>query len=355
VRWGVASGAALVAIASWVAWRGGRPDPALLADPTKLGEPTKVTVVEGAGVASAPAPAPAAVDRGPLPAQLSGGGFREEKLASFDAENLYVKINGRADYFKAFGFKRLHSALLVSEKDPAVTIDIEMYDLGGAANALGAYGGERGAGIKPEMDGAGLHHFDRNALYVARGPYYVRLIGSDESAVVKERLTALLPVFRDGIKGEPLPWSYALFIGGMGLDPGAVSYFAEGAFSFGFATDVWAARPGGKDSDLELFVSVHGGAPDAKKRAAQLGKGFLEMGEPGGKAGAISLAKDRYLSTFSGAAQVDRWVVGVRGAASAAEAGTQLEKLRGALAALPDDVQASARPTPPKKQGDEYE
>src|SRR5205085_1307324 len=160
------------------AWKGRHPDPALFADSAAL--------LKGATPATAPA-----ADRGPLPPNLAGSGWREERIAQFDPDNLYVKIDGRADWFKGFGFRRLYGVLLVNAGDPATTIDVEMYDLGRAANALGAYGGERDPASKPQVAEGGLHHIARNALYMARGPYYLRVIGSDESAVVIAKLPAL--------------------------------------------------------------------------------------------------------------------------------------------------------------------
>jgi hypothetical protein len=374
LRWGLVTGAAMLAIAAWVAWRGKRPDPALFDDgaallqadgkgaaavavpvavsPPAAGRGAAAQGAEGAAgpvaVSGAGAGAGKAAARGPIPEGLGGAGWKEEKAAEFDGDNLYVKINGRADYFRAFGFKRLHSILLTNEKTPSETIDIEVYDLGRAANALGAYGGERGAGVKPEVSEAGLRHIDRNALYMARGPYYVRVIGSDETPAIKERLADLAGKLEAGVKGEPLPWAYGLFVGGLGLDPGQVAYYAEAAFSFAFATDVWAARPAGKDSDLEIFVSAHGAPAAAKKRAAQLTKGFLEIGEPAGKIGegasAAPAVKDRYLNTFAAAAAHGRFVYGVRGAADREAARKELDRLRGALVDSSSDLEDRARP-----------
>src|SRR5262245_11086974 len=94
VRWGLGVLVCLGALAGWIAWKGKHPDPALFSDGTALLK------------TAAPGAAPAA-DRGPLPA-LAGTGWREERIAQFDPENLYVKIDGRADWFKSFGFKRLY-------------------------------------------------------------------------------------------------------------------------------------------------------------------------------------------------------------------------------------------------------
>ena len=359
VRWGLATGGVLLAIAGWVVWRGAHPDPALYSDGSNLlakagpaiqvqvGGPELSPTAGRAAVTEAVAALPGitgvGADRGPLPAGLAGAGWKEEKVAQYDPDNLYIKINGRADFFKAFGFKRLYSVLLVDDKDAATTVDVEMYDMGTAANALGAYGGERPPTARPEAIAGGMRHFDRNALYLARGPHYIRVIGSDETAAITEKLQTLAKALEGGVEGEALPWSYALF-GQMGMDAGNVAYFAENAFSLSYARDVWTVRPAGKDSDLELFVTVQNDPAAASKLAEKLRKSFLELGRSAGQVAGITAVKDQFLGLFSGVTPVARWVVGVRGAASKQALGDELGKLKDALAKAPAEVKDRARP-----------
>lgn len=338
VRWGLAVLAALVAIGLWVRWKGRHADPALFADGTAL-------------LKAAPATAAPAEDRGPLPKGLAAAGWREERIAQFDPDNLYVKIDGRADWFKGFGFRRLYDVLLVNEKDPAVTIDVEMYDLARAANALGCYGGERDPKVKPEIADSGLFHIARNALYMARGPYYLRVIGSDESPEVIDQLRALAGTLGREIAGEPLPWAYGLFVGGLGIDPGKVSYFVENAFSFAFARDVWAARPKGKDDDLELFVVARASAAEARALAEQLRKGFLGFGAAAGKLDGVPLIRDQFLNALTAVTTADRFVLGVRGAATKDLLAEQMTSLKQALAQAPQALKDRAQPAVEKAEG----
>jgi hypothetical protein len=286
------------------------------------------------------------VGRGPLPAGLAGTGWNEDKVLSYDEDNLYEKIDGRADYFRAFHFKRLHSVLLTSQRDSAVTVDVEMYDVSTAANALGAYSGERPPNAQVVVTDAGLHHFDRNALYLARGPYYIRVIGSDETPVVTEKLKQIAAKMLSDVGGEPLPWAYALYIGQLGLSADKITYSAKNAFSLAFADDVWAARPQGKQTDLELFVSARADAPAARKLVDQLRGAFLEIGKLAGKAAGAALVKDQFLGLYSGATAQDHIVIGVRGAPSVAAAGTEIERLRKAISGAPPELLRRALPAP---------
>ena len=353
VRWGWVVLATLVTIAGWVAWKGAHPDPTLFSDGAALLKPAEPVPVGAAPAAPAlptappdagQAPATTATDRGPLPPNLAGSGWTEDKVATFDEENLYVKIDGRADYFRAFGFKRLFSVLLVRDGDAATTIDVEMYDLRRAPNALGAYGGERPQHAKVEVTAGGLHHFDRNALFMARGPYYIRALGSDETPIITAKLHALADQLIAQVATSPLPWAYGVVLGPLGLGADRMTYFAKNAFSLGFADDVWSVRPQGKDHDLELFMSARKDATDARGLVAKLQKSFAELGKSAGKRKGVTLIKDQFLGLFSAATNHDRFVLGVRGAESADVAIDQLDKLKAALLAAPAEVRDRAAP-----------
>ena len=76
----------------------------------------------------------------------------------------------------------------------------------------------------------------------------------------------------------------------------------------------------------------------------QLQASFLELGKPAGKAAGAALVKDQFLGLFSGAVADGHFVIGVRGAASAAVAGAEIERLRRAIAGAPSDLLRRAVP-----------
>jgi hypothetical protein len=287
-------------------------------------------------------PAPV-TDRGPFPPALAGPGWIEGRIEHFDPTNLYVKIDGREDYYKTFGFRALHWVSLAAADDPAITVDVELFDLGTAANALGAYAGERPPDASPQVGPSGMWHRARNAAFATVGRYYARLVGADESERVVTQLEQVRRALAAALPPEPLPWGYALFVGGLGLDPGRVSYSAENAFSFGFARHVYAARLDARLEDLEGFVAAAPHEAAAVELAAQFAGGFREYGEDAGAEHGVAWVRDRYLGTLSGAVPAGGWVLGVRGAPDATRAAAALAELRQAVAALPPEVAALAR------------
>ncbi len=305
--------ALLALIAGWIAWRGRHPDPTLFADPHLLLDP---------GVPSVP--------RGALPAGLAPAGWAESGLARFNPENLYVKIDGRADFFIARGFKDLAFVTLRQPGDTGASVDVEFYDLGTAANASGALVGEKPPEIEAKSENGSTWYVARNAMFVARGQYYVRAIGGDESPAVVAQLDHLRGVLNASLAAGAKSWADALFGDRLQIPAGRVAFQQENAFSFGFAKDVYVATL--EDGETELFVTKAADAAAATALATQFEKGFQEYGE-GVKRGAATWVKDRYLSTFARAEAAGDTVVGIRGAAKIDDAEKNLARLREAVGA----------------------
>ncbi len=320
----------LAGVLSWVVWMGAHPDPELFGNADLLDPGTPV------------------VERGVLPQGLSPAGFAEGPIAHFGADNLYEKINGRAGYFTSKGFEQLTFVSLRHEQDEALAIDIELYDMGSADNALGAYAGEKGAGIESERAAAGLWHRDRNALYLTHGQHYVRAIGSSEQPALLEALGQLRGALEAGLPAAEaeLPWAHALFAM-RGIDSGAITYHRENAFSFGFARGVYSALLA--DGETEVFVVA---APDEAAAGALAERflgGFASIGE---RLSGEPWVKDRYLGSLAGARAAGALVCGVRGAPDLEAARRELQALCQALGALPEALRekalAGAAPAPEK-------
>lgn len=319
VRIGAGVAALMVLIAAWVAWRGAHPDPALFAEVAALERPA------------------APVERGALPADLAADGWREGALARFEASNLYEKINGRADFFTSRGFQSL---TFTSLSGASGTVDVEFYDMGSPENALGAFSAEKPPEAPAASGGGTSWYVARNAMFLARGRHYVRLLGSDESDAVRAQLEHARRALEEGIAAAERPWSHALFADALGLAPDRVSFEKENAFSFGFAKNVHVGLL--PDGETEAFVVAAADADAARELAKRFEDGFLSYGEKQTRANVLWI-KDRYLGSWTRVATEGAAVVGVRGAARIEEAEAALQKLRSALAARPAAA-AAGRP-----------
>ncbi len=343
VRWGLGTGGVLMGVVGWVGWKGAHPDPELFDMSAALTQP-----------GGSPQAAEPAVERGPLPVGLAQGGFAEGKIGQYSADNLYVKINGRAGFFQSFGVKSLHTITLQAPDrengEPGPSIDLELYDLGESRNAIGAYNGERQPSITPTLAGGSSFHYDRNAAFLAQGRYYLRLIGSEESPAVRGELERLIALAREKLSGEALPWAYSLFVEELGLPASSVTYLRENAFSFGFASDLFkvSLSPADSDEDMEAFIVAKASAEEAQSMAREFQKGFATLGKKVGTVEeGVAVYEDEFLGSFSGASSHERWVIGVRGAPAREAVAEHLAKLRVGIQGLSPEVRQRAQPVAP--------
>ncbi len=306
----------LALIVAWVTWRGAHPDPTLFMLETNLSQTGAAAVGSTGGI-----------DRGPVPTELAAAGWSEGEISVFDYDNLFVKINGREGYYKSFGFELLYFVTFLLEENPQTAVDIELYDLGNSANAVGAYSGERSPGVTPRVGDTGMDHIDRNALFLTRGRYYLRAIGSEESPAVLAQLQLILDRFDAELPGEPLPWGYALFVRKMGKSPGSISYAPENAFSFGFARNVYSVEV---EDGLELFVTPGGTGSDAEDLADRFMDGFRNYGSDEGQ-----FVKDRYQGTYARTITAGPWVVGFLRATDKDHALRALDELANVVVDMP--------------------
>jgi len=386
VYWGAGIAAGLVGVLIWVRYKGAHPDPSLNDMSAALSASVAPQVLSagalepgstparppmadrGPGAApssGAAAPSPVAdpsasaqpgSERGPLPPGLGAGAFREGKVGAYTPDNLYVKIDGRAEFYTSFGVQGMHALTL--EGFSGASVEIELYDLGASRNALGAFNGERPPGADSTHENGSTFRFDRNAAFLARGPYYARFVGSDETPEVVAEVKRLLEVLRQQLPAEELPWAFGLFVDQLKLPASQVSYARENAFSFGFARDVYKAALSAADSqeNLEAFVAVKRDAAEAAQLAKQFQEGFASLGTPAGKTPAgVPLFKDEFLGSFSGATSSERWLIGVSAAPSAARAHEVLLELASGLRALPEAVLARAQPSLEQREGEKHE
>jgi hypothetical protein len=300
-----------------------------------------------------------------VPTELAAPGWSERAVQQFGTDNLYEKIDGRAGYYEARGFRRLYYVYLVRDAGgpsaatgtpgapgaapgqtpgapgaTGATIDIEMYDLGTVANALGAYAGERQPDATPQVDGESISHIARNAMFLVRGPYYIRALGSDESEPVVAALKHLRARLTTALQGAPLPWTFPVFVAGLGVDPGAIGYVTENAFSFGFAHRVHTADI--DDDGGQAFLVATADADAAAALAKQFADGFSSLGSPAGTHDGVIWSRTPFIETISGATAVRSAVIGVKDAADVDAARAALSRLKQTVQALPDDLLARA-------------
>jgi hypothetical protein len=265
-------------------------------------------------------------------------------VETYTADNVYVKIDGRDEFYKSFGLRSL-ACLALAGPGGAGAIELELFQLGSPADAAGALLAEAGEAAAAVTEAAGaLRRLAANAGYLARGDRYLRVLGEDDAPATRREVARLLESVGRSLPAGALPWAFALFGVRLGVPLARVAYQGEDAFSFAFAHEVYSAAyaEGGGEWFVTRGDAFPGGPPALAGRFAD---GFASFGEreaplslPGGAAAPV--VRDRYQGLLTAVAAAPPFVVGVRMARDREEAGAQLARLLSQLDGL--DLPAAA-------------
>ncbi len=147
-----------------------------------------------AELAGVPAPQKALAALLPLsdvPAGWSIGKMADHHLETFNAENLYEKINGRAESFALFDVKGMAYTFYHPTGDDSNEVQLYVFEMGNSLKALGKYGSE-----KPEEDATpvavgkeGYTSAGSTLFYLDK--YYIQIVSTKDSPQFAEFALAI--------------------------------------------------------------------------------------------------------------------------------------------------------------------
>lgn len=97
----------------------------------------------------------------------------------YEPENLFEYINGAADEYLLYGFRRVVTADYNVGAGPS-SVNVEIYLMESPMHAFGIYAAERSPAEKPVEVGV-MGYLGANALNFYKGPYYVKITSFDFS------------------------------------------------------------------------------------------------------------------------------------------------------------------------------
>jgi len=199
---------------------------------------TQIAAANASATASAPASSPAGFS---LSALAAPSNWKAGTVETFNAENLYEKIDGRADAYLNYDVKGMQCVTLTDPKDPNRFIDVYAYDMGSARNAFGIYSTERTVGA-PIIDLGEEGYDSGGSLFFIRGKYYNQVLASESTPEMKSVAAKLAAALA---KSQP-PAADALTFSELLPKPkriaDSITFIHKNALSQEFLTDVVAAK-----------------------------------------------------------------------------------------------------------------
>jgi hypothetical protein len=114
-----------------------------------------------------------------LPAEWTVGKLAERHLETFNADNLYEKIDGRAESFIQYGVKGMAYAFYHPTGDPSNELQLYIFEMADALKALGKYGSEKPDEFKAVPIGNEGYTTAGSTLFYS-GRYYTQIVSTQD-------------------------------------------------------------------------------------------------------------------------------------------------------------------------------
>jgi len=206
--------------------------------------------------------------QGPLPNAIAPSGFQSTAPPrTYTERDLYEKINGKAPFYTEAGFLRLTTERFSAAEANDKSIELYLYDMADAKNAFSVYSRQKRLQVLPWRR-VRFGYRTGNGLYFVHGRYYCELVGSSESAPMREAMTELGAKLIDSlaVDGDSEIPGLDLFAS-ENLVTGSHKLYLNDAFGFEGLTDTLAARYKIGNDNVTAFVSRRQSPQDADKIA----------------------------------------------------------------------------------------
>ena len=111
-----------------------------------------------------------------LSEQLLGQDFKPaNNTENYNADNLYEKIDGKADLYLQNGFVSLQCRRYSSKTSEQNWAEVYVYDMARTKNAFAVYSGQKRTGRK-SLDWAQFGYKTADSIYIASGKFYFEII-----------------------------------------------------------------------------------------------------------------------------------------------------------------------------------
>lgn len=126
----------------------------------------------------------------PILEALTPDGFKTFfEVETYNAGNLYEKINGKAPLYIEAGFAKLFTQRFIHKGDESLWMELFIFDMTAIRNAFSVYSVQKRADTRTlSFASPGPCYKTSNGVHFVHGKYYVELIGSTESTTMDEAM-----------------------------------------------------------------------------------------------------------------------------------------------------------------------
>jgi hypothetical protein len=199
------------------------------------------------------------------------GSSGKARLETFNAENLFEKINGRAESFIQFDVKGMAYTFYHPIGDESGEVQLYIFEMGSALNALGKYGSEKPDGT-PTISLGSEGYAAAGSTFFYAGSYYTQLVSNKDepkyaafALELAKRVAAKQKPESGSDTKKPVTTPEAMFAL-LPAEPKRTSpkYVSQDVFGYSFLDDVFLADYQDGANTWQGFVRPYASADDAR-------------------------------------------------------------------------------------------
>ena len=193
-------------------------------------------------------------------------GFKNiSKEESYNAENLYEKIDGKAPFYTETGFKSLKCQRFASPDDENLIFEAYLFEMDTARNAFAVYSVQKRADATDIVCESFCYKTD-NSVYFCSGKFYCEMVGFAQSPVLVKAMEDTAVDFISGNKSDTQIEELKLFPK-ENFIAGSIKFYPSDAFGYDGFKDIFSCHYEIQGQTLTAFLSKSQTATQAKEMA----------------------------------------------------------------------------------------
>jgi hypothetical protein len=206
-----------------------------------------------------------------LPAECASGWVMDGKVATYTQENLYKYIDGEAELYMPYGFRKAATVMYVKPGSKDIGIVANIFEMGSFLDAFGIYANFRSPTLEQIKMGA-EGFLDESQLMFYQDRYFVQMEASgaiaQEGSLFQACAGAISRNLPDG-KEKPRELE---FFKVPGVVPLTEKYYAEGLLGHGFFGKGLTAEVVIGETRVKMLVMLGGSEEAAARVFTEYGK-----------------------------------------------------------------------------------
>lgn len=200
--------------------------------------------------------------------QESGGDFPPVgKAETYNYDNLYEKIDGKAPMYQEAGFVKLTAQRFAAKSNSEFAFELYIYDMNNAKNAFSVYSRQKRADATDlsDLGASAFGYVAGNEICISLGRNYIEMVGSAESNELVDGMKGIAKQMAAQFKpGEKDKIAELGYFPTEGTVAGTWKLQIDNAFGFDGLTDTYSAQYKVGDKAVSIFLSRRKNADEAK-------------------------------------------------------------------------------------------